>query len=167
MTLHGFFTTVAVVLSLAAFYRSRRLDKRDLFLRMHTDLLDEIPMRGRRGLSTIFDANTATWAAREVPATEIYRALAMFDVLGLYVEQGWIDRWTVMEEWARSLNAYREPKRLWVAARWPDGDQERWPHFDRLAASAAKYVAEGRPPLAIRLVLDLRDKGRRIGRHFA
>ena len=167
MSLYGFFTTLAVLLSLAAFYRSRRLDKRDLFLRMHTDLLDEIPMRGRRVLGTIFDVNTATWAAREVPATEVYRALAMFDVLGLYVEQGWVDRWTVMEEWGRSLSAYREPKRLWVAARWPNNDEDRWPHYDLLAESAAKYLAEGRPSWGYRLWLDLRDQGRRTTRRLA
>lgn len=98
---------------------------------------------------------------------DIYRALALFDVLGLYVEQGWADRWTVLDEWARSLSAYREPKRLWVAARWPQSSEARWPHYDRLASSAAKYVEQGRPSWGVRQYLDWRDKVRRTRRRLA
>ena len=124
-------------------------------------------MAGRRALRNIHTADEALGYTRDDYATEVYRALAMFDVLGLYVEQGWVDRWTVMDEWARSLSAYREPKRLWVAARWPDSEEPRWPHYDRLASSAAKYVEQGRPSWGIRHYLDWRDKVRRTRRRLA
>lgn len=155
-------TAVALVVSLLALFRSYRQDKRDLFLRMHTDLLDEVPMRGRRVLGGIRNEAHAQQAVLDQDAqTAVYRALALFDVLGLYVEQGWADRWTVLDEWANSLSAYREPKRLWANVRWPHDNKPRWPHYDRLATQAARYVADGRPSWVGRKRLDLRDMLRR------
>lgn len=125
-------------------------------------------MAGRRALSQI-DSDNEARASLTNPdeQTAIYRALALFDVLGLYVEQGWVDRWTVMDEWANSLSQYREPKRLWAEHRWKDDERPRWPHYDRLAKSAARYLDEGRPGWVKRWRLDLRDRLRRARRRLA
>ena len=88
MDLRDVLTAVALAASLWALLRSYRVDKRDLFLKMHTELLGEVPMAGRRALSQIDSDNDARVSlAKPDEQTAIYRALALFDVLGLYVEE--------------------------------------------------------------------------------
>lgn len=136
------FTALALLLSALAFFNNRRLDKRDLFLKMHENLLGEVPMAGRRALARIHDETSATQAVYDSNrSTEIYRALAGFDVLGLYVERGWVSERTVLEEWADSLSKYAAPKALWVEKRYPGKKFHSWPHYDALAERAAGYLA--------------------------
>lgn len=143
-------TAVAVLLSFLAFYNSRRLDKRDLFLKMHENLLQELPMAGRRALGHITDRDHAALSVGNAQeSTEVYRALAGFDVLGLYVERGWVNERTVLEEWADSLSKYRQPKTLWVEARYPGKQFHSWPHYDDLAARATDYLAGRYQPTRI------------------
>jgi hypothetical protein len=60
---------------------------------MHTELLDQVPMAGRRALRQIESADDAAHFANDPDGqTQVYRALALFDVLDLYVERGWDDR---------------------------------------------------------------------------
>jgi hypothetical protein len=144
-------TAFALVLSVLAFLNSRRLDKRDLFLKMHENLLGELPMAGSRALGHIHDEASAILAVRDQEgSTAIYRALAGFDVLGLYVERGWVNERTVLEEWADSLSKYATPKRLWVEQRYPNKQFHSWPHDDDLADRASGFLAGTYRPSRIR-----------------
>jgi hypothetical protein len=138
-------TVLAVIVSFAAFIlgcvnfsRARRLDKRDLFLRMHESLLDPSIVDGRRALYDIKTIGDATRLSLDADTTtSVYRALAMFDVLALYVENGWIAESTVLEEWGNSLRRSVEPSRLFIEARYATIQWHSWPHFRELAEKAA------------------------------
>jgi hypothetical protein len=147
-------TAIAVLLSMLALFNSRRLDKRDLFLKMHENLLGELPMAGRRALGHITDKASAAQAVGDSEkATAVYRALAAFDVLGLYVERGWVNERDVLEEWADSLSKYRHPKALWVEERYPGKKFHSWPHYDDLADRATAYLAGSYVPSQRRRVI--------------
>jgi hypothetical protein len=137
-------TALALVVSAAAlslgmlnYRRARRLDKRDLFLRLHESLLDPDVVAGRRALYEIKDVPSAAALVYETGTlTQVYRALAMFDVLALYVENGWIDEATVLDEWGNSLSRSIEPSQHFIAARYQTIQWHSWPHYRRLAAKA-------------------------------
>ncbi len=142
---------------------ARRLDKRDLFLKMHENLLDPSAVRGRRLLYRITAPEIAdAIVADEDQQTDVYRALAGFDVLGLYVDRGWVDRWTVLEEWGNSLSLAVEPKALFIAAKYPGKKFHSWPHYDDLAREAVGF-RDGtvRPSLFIRARREVRAVFRR------
>ncbi|MCL3818554.1 hypothetical protein [Aeromicrobium wangtongii] len=138
-------TVAALGISLLAFglgcvnfARARRLDKRDLFLRMHESLLEPGVVAGRRALYAIRSADDARRLVHdEEKLTGVYRALATFDVLALYVDNKWIDEETVLEEWGNSLRRSIEPSRAFIDARYESIQWHSWPHFQDLAAKAA------------------------------
>jgi hypothetical protein len=68
--------------------------------------------------------------------TKVYRALAMFDVLALYAENGWIDERTVLDEWGNSLRNSVDPAQHFIAARYETVRWHSWPHYQALAAKA-------------------------------
>lgn len=139
-------TVLAVFVSLAAFLfgcvnfsRARRLDKRDLFLRMHESLLEPSVVAGRRALYEIREHDDATRLVYDADKlTSVYRALAMFDVLALYVENKWISEQTVLDEWGNSLRRSIDPSEIFISARYETIQWHSWPHYRALADKAAK-----------------------------
>jgi hypothetical protein len=145
--LGAIFSLAAVVLGVVNFRRARKLDKRDLFLRMHETMIQPDAVAGRRALYKITSPKDAeTSCMNDVTSSQIYRALALFDVLALYVESGWIDEGTVLKEWSNSLARSQEPARLWIAARYKGVHWHSWPHYQSLAKMAAR-VEKGRAEL--------------------
>lgn len=127
----------ALVLGAINFRRARQLDKRDLFLRMHEALLEPSVVAGRRALYELKDkASAAALGRQEQSLTNVYRALAMFDVLALYVENGWIDEDTVLDEWGNSLRRSIEPAEHFIEARYETIQWHSWPHYRDLAIKA-------------------------------
>ncbi|WP_037864968.1 hypothetical protein, partial [Streptomyces sp. NRRL S-340] len=81
---------------LYAFIHSRRKDKRDLFLRMHEQLVSPDKQRGRR---LIYDMAATGRSVDDLTADEyeaINNALAYLDVLGVYYNNRYIRREDVM-----------------------------------------------------------------------
>lgn len=127
----------ALALGLVNFTRARHLDKRDLFLKVHERLLEPDVVAGRRILYTLGSTQeAAALVYQEDRMTLVYRALAMFDVLALYAESGWIDEATVLDEWGNSLARSVEPAEHFIAARYESTQWHSWPHYRALAAKA-------------------------------
>ncbi|MFD1248493.1 hypothetical protein ACFQ3F_11910 [Nocardioides ginsengisoli] len=127
----------ALFLGVVNFRRARRLDKRDLFLRMHETLLEPGVVAGRRALYEIREPKHAeALVYHEDTLTQVYRALAMFDVLALYVDNGWIDEATVLDEWGNSLTRSIEPAKFFIEARYKTTQWHSWPHYRALAEKA-------------------------------
>lgn len=135
----------ALLLGFSNYIRARRLDKRDLFLRMHEALLDPSVVAGRRALYRLTDEHRISALEHdEETLTLVYRALATFDVLGLYAERGWIDENTVLDEWGNSLTRSIEPAQRFIAGRYKTIQWHSWPHYVALAEKArAKNESEG------------------------
>jgi hypothetical protein len=139
-------TALAVLVSLGAlglglinFQRAKRLDERDLFLKVHERLIEPDVVAGRRILYTLRSKEeAAALAYREEEMTKVYRALAMFDILALYAEQGWINEDTVLDEWGNSLRNSIRPAAHFIAARYDSVQWHSWPHYRALAAKAER-----------------------------
>lgn len=143
-----FVSAGALILGVVNFLQAHRRDKRDLFLRLHETLVEPDVVAGRRALYKVKSEDDAeAVCGNEEISTRIYRALAMFDVLGLYVESRWIDERTVLREWSNSLVRSREPARLWIAKRYEGVQWHSWPHYTSLAEKAAR-IESGRKELA-------------------
>jgi hypothetical protein len=144
----AFLALCALALGMVNFQRAKKLDKRDLFLRLHEALVEPEVVAGRRALYKIKTTDGAAAACvDEQTSSRIYRALALFDVLALYVESKWIDEGTVLKEWSNSLVRSTEPAELWMAERYKGVEWHSWPHYQALASKAAR-VERGRRELA-------------------
>lgn len=136
---------IALGVTLTNYRRSQDRDRRDLFLSVHRALIEPDVASGRRHLYRAKSQISAEGTAIDETASgEIYRALAMLDLLALYVESGWIDYDTVKKEWSYSLVNTRPGANLWIAERYRDREQEHsWEHYHRLAERVAKERARG------------------------
>jgi hypothetical protein len=136
---------VALAVAVASFWRAGRKDKRDLFLRIHEALIEPDVVAGRRALYKIRDKGYAkVLIHQEAEQTSVYRALAMFDVLGLYAEEGWVDEETVLKEWGNSLRRSWAPASLFIEARYETIRWHSWPHYERLAKKALDRADDDR-----------------------
>lgn len=104
---------VAALISLALFLASRRQerrsvenDKRNLFLSLNEQLMQPDLQRGRdilrRRVNSKRDAEVLYHRKRDDHWT-VSQAVAMFDLLGLYVSREYVDRDLVVAEWGRCL----------------------------------------------------------------
>ena len=126
---------IALCISVANYYQGRRRDKRDLFISVHQELIKPEAAEGRQVLYGIKDADKAVGIAKkEYESGRIYTALAVFDLLALYVESKWIDYETVRREWYYSLVHTRYGANMWIAERYKDREQwHSWEHYQRLS----------------------------------
>lgn len=124
-------SALALVLSAVTLLRARRLDRRDLFLRLHESLIEPGLVEGRRTLLMTNSREDATSIRADGDRfINVWRALSMFDVLGLYVENKWIDESVVLDEWGHLLFQSYEHAHFYIDE--PIGTHV-WPHFRRLA----------------------------------
>ncbi len=128
----------ALMLGVVNYFHAQRRDKRDLFIRIHEELIKPDAAEGRRHLYTIKDPSDAVAIAGDQERSgAIYRALAMFDLLALYSESEWIDESQVLQEWGYSLRNTLDPANMWIAERYRDREEwHSWEHYQRLARAA-------------------------------
>ncbi|RSO09914.1 hypothetical protein DMH26_00575 [Streptomyces sp. WAC 05379] len=102
---------VSLVLSIYAVLRSKLLNKRDLFLALHDRLSTADQLAGRRALRRVGSPDQARAMLLNEPREydSMTSALAMFDILGLYVEKGYVKRDLVLEEWGHVLASLHQP----------------------------------------------------------
>lgn len=138
-------SAVALIVAIASFLRTRQVDRRNLFVDMHSRLLDPDLVKARRDLYHFNSVDdVASFNASEPERmTHIYRLLAMYDLLGLYAEKRWVKRATVLAEWRHSLRRSIPHARhvLDWRADWTGWDN--WPHYQDLAKRAARAVDGG------------------------
>lgn len=135
----GVIALSALALGIVNLTRSIRNDKRDLFLKVHRELLDPDLIDGRR---LLYQLTAPSKRGELLGASDSYtkmnRALAMFDVLALYVDYGWIRRETVLDEWSYSLAKSLEPALVFIRDRDESEDVWSWPHYRALAEAAVE-----------------------------
>jgi hypothetical protein len=141
-------SVLAFLASMFALLRSVRVDKRDLFLKMHERLVEPEIQVGRRLLhqqvKSIDDVGRIE-ANQPGAFDQMNRALAMFDLLGLYVEKRYIAKKLVLDEWADPLRRIWTPAELFIRHRQrPDMDR-LWPHFEKLVGQAQEHPRKPRP----------------------
>jgi hypothetical protein len=121
----------AFAISLAGFVDGRKKDQRDLFINVHQVMISKEISRGRRVLLTASEAAEAgdhrAWRGMtDDERDEAGRALAFFDLLGMYVDSGYVNRRETVKVWGptivRTIEAgrpYLDERRIKQPYLWP------------------------------------------------
>ncbi|NKG22392.1 hypothetical protein [Paeniglutamicibacter terrestris] len=110
-----------------------------MFLSIHNSLISLDIQNGRR---LLFNKINSPEDPSELLSSDpraydqINRALAMYDVLGLYVKRKYVDKSWVMDEWGSGLAKARVPALLFMAHREAIGVPSKWKNFDALSLEA-------------------------------
>lgn len=128
--------------------KRREQDKRDLFLTLHERLSSQDQMQGRRVIreqvASVRDA--IKLRGRREDAAKAYSALAMLDILGLYVDKSFVDDVLVLEEWGHVVVELHSHAQYIIAERRANGGtfRSQWPHYQSLAGRATGWVTQQR-----------------------
>jgi hypothetical protein len=138
-------SSLSLLISVAALaitglsYRDRRRqDRRDLFLKLHERLVEADLQRGRRLLFTRARTVEAVLKLRDEEPESfdlINRAIAMYDVAGLYVARNYVDKQDFMTEWGPVYGRAWLAADAFLAVRL--GDRQGWRYFRELGVEAA------------------------------
>jgi hypothetical protein len=103
-------SAAALILSFYVFIDSHRQDRRNVLLKMHELLISDNLQKGRYLLfeKVVDEASVERLSGRDY--RYINRALAAYNLLGLYVKKGYVDIDDVLDIWAVPIY------RAWVAA---------------------------------------------------
>lgn len=129
----------ALTVSLTALTFNWLKAKQDTYLSIHDKLVAVDLQEGRRLLFTkIKSSADADNLLKDDPQSyqKINRALAMYDVLALYVRRRYIFKSWVMEEWGPGLANARTPGKHFIAHRTSQGVPSTWKNFDSLSLEA-------------------------------
>jgi len=127
---------LALALSGWVFIDSRRRHRRDLFLRIHEQMISEDQHRGRQLLlAGNHDRNSIEELPREVRAN-VSRALAMYDTLGLYTRRGYLVEQDVFDMWGFPAMRAWAAAQPFVEPRQEAAGGRAYPYFKYLAARA-------------------------------
>jgi hypothetical protein len=129
-------TTLALLVSIAAFVHNRRKAMRDTFLAIHERMFDLDIQEGRsilrnkiRNLEDVKKLRKQDYEGFQ----KVNRSIAMWDVLAMYVSRGYLPKKMVLEEWGRNLAKYRERVIIFGQAR-----DKHWEHYEQLSEEACK-----------------------------
>jgi len=128
-----------VIVSLSTLLFTRRKGKRDAFLSVHEKMITADLQEGRR---LLFDVESPEAAEKLLENKredyqKVNMAMAMYDVLCLYVERGYVRRDLVMETWGPGLANARIPGRHFIAHRTKLGIPSTWRNFNKVSLEAA------------------------------
>lgn len=99
--------------------------------------------RGRRiaaQLSQVADVDKLSQVEQDLAG----RAIGLIDILGLYIDKGYVDRELPLTEWAYSLDPMRPGIERYRKWRLRLHGFEPWPHASRLLCDASAWVDERR-----------------------
>jgi hypothetical protein len=133
-TLSLVLSVTALTVSILGYRDSRRQDKRDIFLKIHENLIGSDKQHGRQ----ILFEKVSDMASVEALSGDEYRlvngALNTYESLGLYVRRGSVEERDVMEIWAVPIY------RAWV--RGAPFVEHRQHYQGRHIWSNYRYIAE-------------------------
>jgi len=134
-------SVLAVTISLFSLLANRRKDRRDVFLRLHEMLISPELQNGRR---VLFDLHSRSGRVEDLSPEDYAsanRALAVFDVAGLYCHKKYVREKEFLELWDLPLVKMKYAAEPFVRHR--DAFQPGtpvWPHYRRLADHAEESL---------------------------
>ncbi|MFD5078434.1 hypothetical protein [Streptomyces sp. NPDC058371] len=130
---------VALTLSVFSLLERRRLDKRDLLLKLHEILISPELQAGRR---LLFNLDRPVSELSEAEYASANRALATLDVAGYYCAKKYVRENDFLELWDTALSKLQVKAAPFLDhrdAERADGTQV-WSHYRQLAARATSRV---------------------------
>ncbi len=131
----------ALAVSIGTWFHGRREKQRDLFLSLHERLTHPDLLSGRqilwdeiRGSGNVHDLLQRPHDYRQVVS-----AIAMFDILGLYVAKRYVSKEAVLQEWGSTFaRTYLHGVHV-LDAREPKFGWRPWPHFEEFGQEAVLW----------------------------
>jgi len=126
-------SVVALGFSMFVFVENRRRDRRDIFLKITEYLTSEDIQRGRY---TLFEKVTDEASIEELSEHEyrdIHRTINAINILGLYVENGYISERDVIAVWAMLVYRAWRAAQLYVVHRTRTHGYNPWRYAGPLA----------------------------------
>jgi hypothetical protein len=137
-------SVIALVFSVLVFSESRRRDQRDLFLKVHQQMIGERLQNGRRILFQKAKDEAAVAALSDDEYRDVNEALSFYNILGYYVRKRYVREQDVMEFWADPVT------RAWIAAK---------PFMAHRMSNDGYHVLDNFEDLAARAELELLRRG--------
>ncbi|WEH15301.1 hypothetical protein [Streptomyces sp. VNUA24] len=134
-------SAIAVTLSLVSLFLSRRKDQRDNFLKLHELLISPELQNGRRVLFELYAQGSRVEDLDAADYASANRALAAFDVAGLYCHKKYVKEGEILDLWAPSLTRTKYAAVPFIQHRdafW--SGVPTWPHYRRLADRAEEHL---------------------------
>ena len=134
------FSVLALAFSIYVFVDSRKRDQRDVFIKMHELLISDDIQRGRY---LLFEKVVDEESVKRLTDEEyrfINRAIAAYNLLGVYLKNGYVNERDVMEVWGRAIY------RAWITAQpflaWREYNQgyKALPYFEMLAEKTIEVL---------------------------
>jgi hypothetical protein len=133
-------SAAALILSLYIFFDNRRQDRRNVLLKMHELLVGDDLQRGRYLLfeKVIDEASVQSLSGQDY--RDINRALATYNLLGLYVKNRYVEARDVLDVWDRSIYRTWVAGQPFLAHREHDHGYKVGVYFEQLAQKAADHL---------------------------
>ncbi|MFJ5013765.1 hypothetical protein [Streptomyces griseoluteus] len=134
-------SVAAVVISVLSLYVARRKDRRDALLKLHESLISPELQHGRRTVFLMYERGVRVEELSGEEHAVVNRALAAFDVVGLYCHKGYVSERDILELWAVPLVRLKYAGRAFLEYRDAQvAGMSTWPRFRRLADHAETYL---------------------------
>jgi hypothetical protein len=134
-------SVAALMFSIYVFINNRRLDKRNLLIKMHELLTND---RHQKGRYLLYEKVTDELSVEQL-SPEDYRdingAISALSLLGLYVENGYVSERDALEAWSATIARAWEAAKPFIAHR--ETREGYNPHlwFEPLARKAREHLA--------------------------
>ncbi|MFF2124511.1 hypothetical protein ACFVW1_03755 [Streptomyces olivochromogenes] len=130
-------SVIALLVSGVAVRYTTRIDKRDVFLKLHETLISPELQRGRRVLFDLYRRQGVVEDLSQEDYELANRALAALDVAAYYCEKKYVSEQDFLDLWAPALGRLKYAAAPFIEHRdrmFPGFPV--WPHYRRLASQA-------------------------------
>jgi hypothetical protein len=134
-------SVIALAFSIYVFIDSRKRDRRDIFIKIHELLISDDIQRGRYLLFEKVVDQESVKRLTDDEYRDINRAIAAYNLLGVYLKNGYMNERDVMEVWGRPVY------RAWISAQpflaWREHNQgyKAMPYFEALARRTEQVLS--------------------------
>jgi hypothetical protein len=131
----------ALIFSIYVFVNNRRLDKRNTLIKMHELLISDRHQKGRYLLFEKVTDESSVERLSDGDYRDINGAISGFSLLGIYVENGYINERDALEAWAIPIARAWEAAKPFIAHRVNRQGYNTHLGFEPLARRAQEYLA--------------------------
>jgi hypothetical protein len=131
---------IALSFSALVFADNRRRDQRDLFLKVHQQMIGDRLQNGRRILFQKARDEAAVAALNDDDYRDINEALSFYNILGYYVRKRYVRERDVLEFWADPIVRAWAAAKPFMAYRMSNDGYHVLDNFEDLAARAEREL---------------------------
>jgi hypothetical protein len=125
--------------------QAKNLNKRDLFLALHEKLCAPDQLWGRRVLreqiNSLEDAERLR-ASGHPDGQAAAGALAMLDILSLYVDREYVEKELVLDEWGHVLADLKDSAAIFMRNRMMPNGRRPWRHYQDFVEKAVAWARD-------------------------